>query len=616
MKIRLLILALLLATVCLGNTITINQTYSSYTEITPFNGINNASSITMSGKVVLNSDTSLVRIVMIDNIGEEYMLFESYSMIVDTNVYSFSNYTDETKYLHNIKPQSLRIYAEDASVYLQSIYVNTNTSTSTLEQIENLRYNHYVSMNQQKIAKMNSQISKRGMRWTAGETEWGNLNLKEKRSYYGGREDYNSYGFEYQVDGIFALPHRWECPLAKTDPTIVYEYDIRNLHNALNPTSPYYNPNSEHGWVTPRKFQNVPQTCGSCWVFGPVAQIESLCNLYYNRYIDLDLSEQQVLSCTPKFYYCGIWVGTCSGGYAQRSIAYISANGIVDENTCSYYAKDTLCEYLNISNPLEKVSIIYLNRFKASFFSDSVKKALVKYGPLSGTIPGHVMALVGWQEYSDGSISWKFKNSTTWNTDSLGLRYVSENTLDTVDVVKVINTMTYFESDRVCIDMDGDGYYNWGIGTKPATCPDCAPDTPDGNDADPTIGPINEYGYPVLPFTPLLIADTEVTTSQTWSNNRTICGDLIIRNNATLTLTGMISMQASHRIYVKSGAKLVINGGKTSLAGVTIESGGTLTLNGNGTIEIFNPADVIIAVGGIFNHNYGKINVVNPFMPN
>ena len=96
----------------------------------------------------------------------EYMLFESYSMIVDTNVYSFSNYTDETKYLHNIKPQSLRIYAEDASIYLQSIYVNTNTSTTTLEQAENLRYNYYASMNQQKIAKLNSQISKRGMRWT------------------------------------------------------------------------------------------------------------------------------------------------------------------------------------------------------------------------------------------------------------------------------------------------------------------------------------------------------------------------------------------------------------------------------------------------------------------
>ena len=38
-------------------------------------------------------------------------------------------------------------------------------------------------------------------------------------------------------------------------------------------------------------------------------------------------------------------------------------------------------------------------------------------------------------------------------------------------------------------------------------------------------------------------------------------------------------------------------GGKTSLAGITVENGGTLTLNGNVTIEIFNTADVIIAVG-------------------
>lgn len=57
-------------------------------------------------------------------------------------------------------------------------------------------------------------------------------------------------------------------------------------------------------------------------------------------------------------------------------------------------------------------------------------------------------------------------------------------------------------------------------------------------------------------------------------------------------------------------------GGKTSLAGITVENGGTLTLNGNVTIEIFNPANVIIAVGGLFNHNYGEITIVNPFMPN
>lgn len=615
MKIRLLILALFLATVCLGNTITINQTFSYYTEITPFNGINNASSITMSGNVVLNSDTSLVRIVMIDNIGEEYMLFESYSMIVDTNEYSFNNYTEETKYLHNIKPQALKIYAEDACVHIQSIYVDTNTRTSTLEQTENQRYNYYKSMNQQKIAKLNSQISKRGMRWMAEETNWGIMYLKEKRSYFGGMNDYNSYGFEYQIDGIFALPHCWVRPLLRTDPVIIYEYDIRDLHNALSTTSPYYNFNSSNGWITPKKNQLWP-TCGSCWAFASVAMTEGIVNLYFNKHIDLDLSEQQILSCTPKYWGFNsngdsILVNTCSGGSTWDALDYISAEGIVEESIAPYQASDIPCASLNIINHQELIKVNVLSSYSSLL---DRKKALVSKGPLYASTSKHVMVAVGWQDYSDGSVVWILKDSNPQNEE--GLRYVDNGSLSGFRGCSYKSSLNYYESDRVCVDMDGDGYYNWGIGTKPETCPVCAPDTPDGNDADPTIGPVDDYGQTILPFTPLSITDTEVTISQTWSNDTIICGDIVIKNNAILTLSGSISMQASHRIYVKSGSKLIINGGKTSLAGITVESGGTLILNGNGTIEIYNPADVIINIGGLFFHNYGKINVVNPFMPN
>lgn len=640
-----------MATVCFAKTINVNQTYNHYVELTPFSSVSNASSVTITGSVSLNSDTSLVRILLIDNVGEEYMLFESYSMIVDTNVYSFSNYTDETKYLHNIKPQSLRIYAEDASIYLQSIYVNTNTSTTTLEQAENLRYNYYASMNQQKIAKLNSQISKRGMRWTAGETDWGNLYFRDKKIELGGGIDYNSYGFEYQTDGAFSFPQEWENPLLKTDPYVVFEYDVRNLHNALDPQSPYYNPpdkinghnaldtlspyynpNSTHGWLTPTKDQlfeehpNTPYACGSCWAFAAVAVVEGITNLYFNRHIDFNLSEQQIVSFTPKYtlitfnpltYHTG---NTCeSGGQPSDALEYIANNGIVEESCIPYMAADIDSSNYNLSMCTEYVSIQDIQSVSSE--CDSLKKALVRFGPITGTIfngsNGHAMALVGWQEYSDGTTDWIYKDSNPWGLS--GLRKINSSSSTIMGSsyrASFASCLSYSDLDRVCVDMDGDGYYNWGIGTKPATCPNCAPDTPDGNDADPTIGPVNEYGQPILPFTPLTISDTEVTTSQTWSNNRTICGDLIIKNNATLTLTGTILMQASHRIYVKSGSKLIINGGKTSLAGITVESGGTLILNGNGTIEIYNPADVIINVGGLFYHNYGKINVVNPFMPN
>ncbi|MBR3981008.1 MAG: hypothetical protein IKJ98_07610 [Bacteroidales bacterium] len=606
MRIKLLFIAVCMATVCFAKTINVNQTYNHYVELTPFSSVSNASSVTITGSVTLNSDTSLVRILLIDNVGEESMLFESYSMIVDTNSYSFSNYTDETKYLHNIKPQSLRIYAEDATVYIQSIYVNTNVRTSTLEQTEGLRYNYYKSMNQQKIAKMNSQISKRGMRWTAGETEWGNLYFEDKYTEFGGNRDYNSYGLEYHIDGIFAIPQGWETSMLKSEPSVVFEYDIRNLHNALNPSSPYYNPNSIHGWLTPTKNQYIPHACGSCWAFAAVATVEGITNLYFNKHIDFDLSEQYILSCSG--------AGSCSGGWPQYALNYIHTHGIVDEDCAPYYGTDTACSTLDLTNKKELVFIS--DTVPIDINTSNIKESIIEYGPLAVIITGHAMSLIGWREYADGSLSWICKNSSTWNNIESGIRLIGENSILYLHRTSYTSSLHLSESDRVCADMDGDGYYNWGIGTKPATCPDCAPDTPDGNDADPTIGPINDYGQPILPFTPVTIPDTEVTTSQTWSNNRTICGDLIIKNNATLTLTGTIAMQASHRIYVKSGAKLVINGGKTSLAGITVENGGILTLNGNGTIEIFNPADVIIAVGGLLNHNYGKINVVNPFLPN
>ncbi len=607
MRFKLIILGILVSCCCSAATLTINQTYTADVIITPFSSISNASSVTLTGNVTLNSDSSLVRIIMVDAIGEEYMLFESYSMIMDTNTssYSFNNYTDETKYLHNITPSSLKLYVYDASVTIQSLYINTTTRTTTFAQTESLRYDYYVSMNQQKIAKINAQISNRGMRWNAGENEFGNLYYKEKRFDFGGGDDYNSYGLEFQISGVFSIPQYWERSLLKTDvPSTVFEYDIRKLHNALNVTSPYYNSKSIHGWMTPTKNQYVPQHCGSCWAFAAVATVEGVTNLYFNKHIDFDLSEQYILSCSG--------AGSCRRGWVDDALHYIHDYGIVDEICAPYYANDTACNTIDTANKNELVFIS--DRVSVGTNAPNVQKSIVKYGPLAAKISGHAMSLIGWREYNDGTLAWIFKNSSTWNNIESGIRLVDENSLLSSYRITYTSSLHYSDSDRVCVDMDGDGYYNWGIGSKPATCPDCAPDTADGNDDDVTVGPIDEYGHPILPFMPLTIPSSEVLTTQTWANDTTFCGDLYIKNNSALTLTGSISMQASHKIYVQNGSTLVINGGKTSLAGVTIQNGGHLVVNSNGIIEICNPSDFLIEQGGLFNCNYGQINVVNLFM--
>ncbi|MCK9311971.1 MAG: hypothetical protein M0P26_06810 [Bacteroidales bacterium] len=74
-----------------------------------------------------------------------------------------------------------------------------------------------------------------------------------------------------------------------------------------------------------------------------------------------------------------------------------------------------------------------------------------------------------------------------------------------------ITSLNYTDTDIVCADRDGDGYYYWGIGSKPTHCPLCAPDEPDGDDSNPNLGPMDEYGY-CAEITPLV---ENITSTQT-----------------------------------------------------------------------------------------------------
>jgi len=60
-----------------------------------------------------------------------------------------------------------------------------------------------------------------------------------------------------------------------------------------------------------------------------------------------------------------------------------------------------------------------------------------------------------------------------------------------------VSSLQLSTTDIKCRDEDNDGFYFWGIGSKPGHCPPC-PDERDGDDNDPSVGPLNENGYSSL----------------------------------------------------------------------------------------------------------------------
>ncbi len=171
-----------------------------------------------------------------------------------------------------------------------------------------------------KIRRLNEQIRKRGLKWIAGETAVSRLSFEEKKKLFGGRVP-NLQGFEYYAGGIFEiLPSDPQSSLVQPAPsTLIDHFDWRQRYGADDPSSPYYDGDpSGSGWITSVKNQ---LSCGSCWAFAATGATEALANIYFNDHIDLDLSEQDALSCSG--------AGDCTGGWPGLTLDYYTSVGVV-----------------------------------------------------------------------------------------------------------------------------------------------------------------------------------------------------------------------------------------------------------------------------------------------
>lgn len=183
-------------------------------------------------------------------------------------------------------------------------------------------------------------------------------------------------------------------------------------------------------WTTPirNQFQDI---CGSCWAFGALAGLESYVKIWANdSTLDVDLSEQYMLSCSP---------GDCSGWYWTSTLKWLKENGAIPESCLVYEADDTIpCD--NKCSEWRDFLIGIDGYHKVSSNITVIKSALVQYGPLPCTmyvyedfypnytggvyqytwgdfVFGHCIAIVGYDDTWGGEDEgyWICKNS--WGTE-------------------------------------------------------------------------------------------------------------------------------------------------------------------------------------------------------
>jgi len=528
----------------LSQSIQIDSTFASDTEIFPFSVNDTIYGLKLSGNVQLNSDTSLVRVILSDTNGTEYMIYESYPLIVDEDTISLDEVCDETCYLDNFIPYSVRFEIINAEIYIDSFICSINSVNNPLI----LQNEEKIVNDSIKLEKIKSNIPEYDLNWIAGDNNVIHYFYKDKKNIFG--EKYNLCGYEYYKDGIFSLPEQ-ESP-AIFQSAYVKNFNWRNRHGANKQGSPYFdNDDTTYtGWLTSVKDQG---SSPSCWAFSSIAPVEAVTNLYFNQHIDYDLSEQDIV------------INSGGGVMNDPEVAlnYISTNGVVTE-FCFPFNTGTKCINPDTIIKINSSTVINLPSGNQNRAIDTLKKALITKGPLSFTIPSltHAVTLTGFSTNQNDEVYWIYKDSQGADFGDNGFVYTYLNPLEDNRPIAANNPVEVLADSTpeiLCRDEDGDSYYFWGIGPKPIGCPTC-PDVQDCDDSNPNLGPYGtDYSCDCLLS---YSSDTLfITSDTTWATNINQERVIVISNGAELTITGQLAFVENARLIIKQGGKLIIDGG-------------------------------------------------------
>lgn len=617
----------------LTRVVSIERAFSHTDSITAFGSARSISGLSVSATVVQASPNSMVRIILVDTAGNEFLVGESSRLFNDTDTVRWENYSEETCRLADVYPAKLKIAVRDASVTLQEILM----SESGFSMVNTLSFPDAVAHRRQqverKVAAINAYNQSHDKLWIAGVTELALKPYAQKKNILGLVDDEDdTKGFEYYAGGIYEVgePSATVSASAQTeDSPYIDNFDWRNRHGI--------------NWITPCKHQGGSNMCT---FFATTGAVEAIVNLYYNKKLDLDLSEVDLaLYGAGRTTYKNAYL---SGTYFILPGLQALRNGISDEESIPFIDDP---EYNYPQERPQTKERIYIKSYDDVLHSgsvkmplskmDSIKKYLIQKGPMvcgfqSGRT-NHAMTLVGYRrlelgdsiyyvnnsgyfpnklwenDHRIGKTCWIFKNSyygEHMGTNGDGYYYMlfnQDNSMFNPYYINVpIKSRIYTDADIQCTDNDGDGFFFWGIGSKPANFPSWAQDEPDGDDSDYSKGPMDEYGY-CLDITPNEKDTIFITQNTMWNNRKYLYQHVVICENASLTITDTTTFYRGCTMTIKGKGRLVVDGGTLSEIILRPVASSFITIKNEGVVTLNKEEDFVLPLGSELEISNGTL---------
>jgi hypothetical protein len=473
-------------------------------------------------------------------------------------------------------------------------------------------------------------------------------NYEDRKRILGVDDGIITSGVEYYVDGIYEIE-------SLSDGN---DYEIGK---ALmdRPTESYVNTfdwTDRHGkcWVTPNRDQG---DSGYCCAFASVGAVETLTRLYYNRLINIDLSEQEAACCNG---FPNPWYGMPN----SYPLTYIRDYGVCDEVAYPFSNDSTeaFCRSAEIT-PNELVTIN--NYVSVTRTENEMKNALINHGPLISSVNywgynadgtkyyrNHAMMISGYGKLQvgdtiyhyvneDGSINgaftvtednphvgrtyWIYKNSYGVTQDEARQGYMwfihmnySRSVGPTYYCTMPITSMNYTDNKIVCEDHDGDGYYFWGISDNmPSYCPSWIPAEKDGDDSNASKGILYLESPNVIgeleTINPNGISTITINSNTTYTTRLSKRSHIVVASNKTLTVKDILNMFGRPTITVQSGGQLIVDGGVITNAYLNLASGAKLVLKNGGKIVMRTNTTFNAPVGALVDISHGEILRSNDF---